>query len=96
MHTPLAATETEIRGQWSYTDGIIHEDDNTKRIHWLLDRCLTYIGADESGWQKLYVNPGDGQYWELSFPQSQWHGGGPPTITRIDKDVAQQQYRVQQ
>ena len=69
METPLAATETELIGQWSYAKGAIREDANTKRIHWLLDRHLAYIGADESGWQKLYVNPADGQYWELSFPQ---------------------------
>ena len=90
MYSPLTATETEIIGQWSYIDGAIHEDVSTKRIHWLLEGYLIYIGVDESGWQKRYVNPADGQCWELSFSQSQRHGGGPPTITRIDEGVAQQ------
>jgi hypothetical protein len=96
MHSPLAATEMEIIGQWAQADGGIREDASTKRIHWLLDSCLTFVAVDESGWQKLYVNPADGQYWELSFPQSHWHGGGPPTLTRLDKDVAQRRYRVRQ
>ena len=95
MHSPLTTTETEIIGQWSYTDGVVGEDANAQRIHWLLARHLTYLETEESGWQKLYVNPGDGQYWELSFPQSDLHGGGPPALTRIAKDAAQQRYNVQ-
>lgn len=95
MHSPLTATETEIIGHWSSADGAVREDANAQRIQWLLARQLTYLGADESGWQKLYVNPDDGQYWELSFPQSDLHGGGPPALTRIAKDAAQQWYRVQ-
>ena len=51
MEIPLAATETEIIGQWTYAEGAIREDANTKRIQWLLDGHLAYIGVDESGWQ---------------------------------------------
>ena len=95
MHSPLTATETEIIGQWSSTNGTVCEDANAKRIHWLLARHLTYLGTDESGWQKLYVNPKDGQCWELSYPQSDLTGGGPPALTRMAQDAAQQLYRVQ-
>lgn len=95
MYSPLGAHETEIIGGWTYADGAVRGDAGTQRIHWLLKGQLTYLAVDGSGWQKLYVNPADGKYWELSFPQSELQGGGPPTLTRLDFVVAQQRYHLQ-
>jgi len=32
---------------------------------------LEQIGVDQSGWFELYRDPGDGQLWEISYPQGE-------------------------
>jgi immunity protein 27 of polymorphic toxin system len=45
-------------------------------------------------WSKLYLDPVDGGYWELTYPQSEMHGGGPPQLVHISADAAKIKYGV--
>jgi len=71
--------ETIIEGQWQYNGKEIIVDDVCKRIEWLISEVLEEIGVDTSGWKTLYQDPKDNRKWVLYFPQSEIHGGGPPS-----------------
>jgi hypothetical protein len=47
-----------------------------------------------SAWETLYRDPNDGRYWERTYPHSDWHGGGPPCLTKITFDAAKEKYKV--
>jgi hypothetical protein len=42
----------------------------------------------------LYVDASDGRYWELIYPDSQLHGGGPPTLRNLSEASARKKYRI--
>lgn len=53
---------------------------------------LVQLGADSSGWDELYRDPGGGRLWEPTWPQSEMHGGGPPRLTHLMIDAARSKY----
>ncbi|MHB1530434.1 MAG: Imm27 family immunity protein [Acidiferrobacteraceae bacterium] len=63
-------------------------DDVCKRIIALTESHLQEIGRDASGWNTLYQDPTGGRYWELSYPQSELHGGGPPELRYLTAEQA--------
>jgi hypothetical protein len=44
---------------------------------------LERLGHDQSGWETLYRDPGTGSFWEITYPQSRMHGGGPRQLSEI-------------
>ncbi|HSN71721.1 MAG TPA: Imm27 family immunity protein [Steroidobacteraceae bacterium] len=84
---PLGPDETEVHGT-AHRD----LDDPSQRIQWLIETALERITADQDGWTVLYRDPTDGRFWELSYPQSHLHGGGPPRLCLIDRDRACKTY----
>ena len=52
------------------------------------------LGGDASGWDVLFRDPTDGRLWELIYPQSEPHGGGPPQLRCLTADEARQKYGV--
>ena len=81
---PLSQEENEIVGQWLSFNGVITPNEECKRIEWLISSQLILVGEDATGWERLYKNPENGQYWLLSYPQSNLHGGGPPRLKVIE------------
>ena len=79
----IKSTENKISGSWNFSDGKMIEDENCRRIKFLTSEVLNEIAEDESGWWTLYVNKEDNSYWELTFPQNETHGGGPPELSRV-------------
>jgi len=59
---------------------------DAKRIDRMLESELKQISADESGWLKLFQHRETGQYWELSWPQGEMHGGGPRLLRLLAID----------
>jgi hypothetical protein len=53
---------------------------------------LRRLGSDPSGWDTLYRDPNDGRLWELTFPDSDSEGGGPPRLACLDVDAAREKY----
>lgn len=71
---------------------MIVSDATARRIERLIDQQLVELGKDASGWDVLYRDPGDGRLWELTRPQSEMHGGGPPRLTVLSVDAARRKY----
>lgn len=85
-------SETLITGTWLIKDGISAADDTCQRIAELVKFHLIELGKDFSGWDTLYRDPTDGRLWELIYPQSELHGGGPPQLRYLSTDEAKRKY----
>jgi hypothetical protein len=90
----LKPTETELRGQRVVIDGVGFRDPVTGRIYDLITHELVEVGVGDEGWSKLYRDPGDGRYWELTYPESEYHGGGPPMLTHVSNEFAAKKYGI--
>ena len=78
----LAPKESELRGSWIVTAAAhgVMEDPTCQRIRALVANTLQLVAISSDGWRKLFRDPVDQRYWELSYPQSEMHGGGPPML----------------
>ena len=88
----LDRSESELVGSWSMRDGHMVADEVANRIDALVQHHLIELGADESGWDRLFRDPEDGRLWELTHLQGDSHGGGPPRLRCVDADYAQRKY----
>ncbi len=88
----LLPTETALVGKWRLVGGKVEANSTCRRIDRVVKDQLTQIGADESGWDTLYRDPADGRYWELTYPESDSEGGGPPQLVCLDQDSARAKY----
>ena len=73
----------------------MHGDPTCQRIDWLLSSQLRKVASsvEYGDWEVLYVDPADGRFWELTYPQGDLPGGGPPRIEAIPVDIARRKYR---
>ena len=94
MTKKLNSNETRLVGCWIEKDGSVVQDALCKRIQWLTDSYLEQVAVDGDNWSALYRNPDDDSYWELTYPQSQRHGGGPPALQRVPKGDAFKRYGI--
>lgn len=86
--------ERDLLGSWILRDEAVEGDEVCKRIRWLTNEVLTKItfSREYGSWETLYLDPNDGRYWELTYPQSEMHGGGPPRLTSISLEEAKKKY----
>lgn len=91
--TELAPDERDFRGDWLVQkDRSVITDATEQRIEWLIKQKLQRIAKDSSGWETLYRDPRDGRLWELTYPQSEMHGGGPRRLHIVSRDEAATKY----
>ena len=88
----LELSETDLLGRWINVGERVVGDDTCKRIEWLVSEKLQKTATDASGWDTLYLDPVDGRYWELTYPNSGVHGGGPPRLTQLPAESAKSKY----
>ena len=88
----IASTESVLEGQWVRVGGAVQADEVALRIQRLLDNYLKFVASRDGGWTKLYRDPADGRYWELTYPMSEIHGGGPPRLESISSAVVRSKY----
>ena len=88
----IEPTETQITGTWLSHDRRTIADEACERIGELVGSHLRQLGRDASGWGVLYRDPDDGRLWELTYPQSEMHGGGPPQLRCLTLDEARGKY----
>lgn len=81
-----------IKGDWELVDGRMTSNATVMRIESLIKGELKKIAVTNGGWETLYQDPQDGRYWELFFPHSEMHGGGPPSLRVIDDQTAGPKY----
>ena len=90
----LLAEENYLVGKWIYKDGSFVKDETTNRVEWLIANHLRKIATDKTGWDILFMNPEDNKFWELAYPQSEMHGGGPPSLINISEEEARHKYSI--
>jgi hypothetical protein len=85
MSTQVATT-IELREVW-----IIDEDSrrmtakgDAERIDRLLTLELIKVANGADGWSQLYQHRSTGKFWELDYPESELHGGGPRRLRELD------------
>ena len=88
--------ETEIVGQWTLKRGRFVASFECHRIQALAECRFEHVANDpeSGGWDSLYRDPRDNRYWERTYPHSEMHGGGPPTLRVIDAELARRKYRL--
>jgi len=84
----LRLNETIIVGKWTFEKGQMLADENCKRIEWLLEHSLVKISSTEGGWTTIYESPDDGCYWQLTYPNGEMQGGGPPMLKRVGTSLS--------
>jgi hypothetical protein len=89
----LESWETSLVGKWELVDGKVVGNDTEQRIDVLLTTgYLQELASRESGWTTLYRDLEDGRLWELTYPRSDMHGGGPKQLEVIDSVDAARLY----
>lgn len=88
----LSNKEERLIGKWIYENGSVRNDEVSEQIEWLINNQLKRIGTDKSGWDVLYIDPADNRLWELTYPESEMQGGGPPTLICVSNEEVKQKY----
>lgn len=91
--TKIRPEETDLLGEWEVAGGVVVADATCQRIETLVEQILQKVAVDKSGWYTLYRDSEDGRYWELTYPDSSWHGGGPPRLTYLSAQEARAKYQ---
>ena len=86
----IKSDETDLFGKWEFVHGRVVSDATSERIKSLIKNCLVKVAG--GGWETLFRDPSDDRYWELTYPDSGWHGGGPPRLTYLSKEQARRKY----
>lgn len=90
----LNANEIELRGNWLFSESSMIANKVSKRIEMLIKDYLIEIASDDSGWGKLFLDPDDKRYWELTYQNGELHGGGTPLLKNINKAEARKKYKL--
>lgn len=88
----LQPDETRITGHWRTIDGQVTASAECERIDELVRKWLIRRATSSDGWCVLFEDPSDGRLWELTYPHSDWHGGGPPHLEVLDARTAHERY----
>jgi hypothetical protein len=83
--TTLLSAETEVTGEWRPVGGKMIAGDTYLAIHDLVSDQLVKRAVDSSGLYVFCREPQDTRLWELSYPQSEMHGGGPPELKCVSE-----------
>jgi hypothetical protein len=83
----------EIVGKWIVDPaGRVIGDEAENQIQDLIQNRLVPVADRDGGWTRLYSDRSDNSYWELTFPHSAWHGGGPSKLTRLETSRVRELY----
>jgi len=89
MNVKLKKAETYLVGRCNLIGGVMTQDSVSSRIQWLTESVLSEILIDGVNWSALYLDPEDGRYWELTYPQSHMQGGDPLSLSNIPIETAE-------
>ena len=78
----MATDSSELRETWEYVGGKMVAAGDTDVINDLLATKLEKLRA--KNWRVLYRHRETGQFWELTYPQTEMHGGGPRLLRRLN------------
>ena len=82
----MASAPKELREIWvKRGDEVVDEGDAATIEDWLANK-LDKLAITDGGWRSLYRHKETGRFWELTYPHSSWHGGGPRVFRELDID----------
>ena len=89
----LKPDEDFLEGRWELRNGKVVADPVCARIEFLISNILQKISESDDGWSVLYLDPLSGRYWELKYPDSFSHGGGPSILRVLSSDIDLAKYK---
>ncbi len=81
--TQLMTPAEDLRDIWVSEDGKPAARGDAAIIDEMPAAKLEEVGTDVSGWLVIFRHRETNQLWELSYPQSELHGGGPRRLRLI-------------
>ncbi len=88
----IKQNESALYGKWIFDGKKMLEDETAKRIQYLISNVLEDKAVADNGWEILYQDPIDKRFWELTYLQSELHGGGPPSLINISEKQSKDKY----
>ena len=73
----------DLTDQWVMRGGQMSNEGDAAAIDELLLSELAQIAATDGRWRRLYRHRTTGRLWELSYPRSEMHGGGPGRLHEL-------------
>jgi hypothetical protein len=73
----------DFNDRWVVSGSKVHAEGDAAKIDALLSAELVRISTTDGGWRTLYRHRTTGALWELSYPQSEMHGGGPRRLRQL-------------
>lgn len=92
MKRYLEPFESKLIAGSELRDGREVPDEAAMRIAWLIHSYLRVLASTDGGWATLFRDPSDGRLWEMTYPQSSLHGGGPRVLRVIAREEAIRRY----
>lgn len=80
--------ESELVGHWTLEDSGHVVDATCRRIEFLLGSYLVQLGRSPEGGATLFRDPTDLRLWELTYPNGNLPGGGPPLLRCVSLEQA--------
>jgi Immunity protein 27 len=77
------APSEDLRDVWYSEDGKMTARGDAKAIDEMLATKLEKIRVDPVNWIVVFRHRDTNQLWELRYPQSELHGGGPRRLRLI-------------
>lgn len=82
-------SKDQLVGSWVLQDGAMKLDHLAEEIERRIREEFKSIATAD--WSGLFVDT-DGDYWELTCPKSESHGGGAKCLTKIKEIAARSVY----
>jgi hypothetical protein len=73
----------DLNDRWVVDGSQVRAEGDAAKIDALLSVELVKISATDGGRRTLYQHRAAGTLWELSYPQSEMHGGGPRRLRQL-------------
>lgn len=80
-----------LEGRWIRVDGRVIADEACAMIEQAISSFVE-LGIRDEGWTRLFRDPDDGRLWEVTYPHSEMHGGGPPSMVHLTREEAERRY----
>jgi len=72
-----------LQETWLQHGSRVDAGGDSAEIERLLQHELERLSDADAGWRTLFRRRADGKLWELSYPQSEIHGGGPRILAEL-------------
>ena len=78
----LKNDETELRGKWTPDGTTFRPCPTCRRIFYLISQELDLVQHSDDGATTVFKDPRNGDFWELTYPEAEFEGGGPPLLAK--------------